>query len=198
MRGLAPAISSTFDHAAGRLEDRVDEDRPGQPGLGLELGEQPVDVVDVLGALHLGHHDDVELVADLGDERREVVERPRAVERVDPRPELGVLAEVGGLGDLDEPRAGGLLAVGLDGVLEVAERARRPCRRCPAPWPPSSGCSGRRSGCIRHGRAGTSRERASAPPPRAGAKKSLALRMGANVAAALVAPRYDDSHACHR
>ena len=40
-------------HAAGGLEDRVHQDRPVEPGLGLELGEQPVDVVDVLGALHL-------------------------------------------------------------------------------------------------------------------------------------------------
>ena len=50
--------------AARGLEDRVDEDRPGQTGLGLQLGEQPVDVVDVLGALDLGDHDDVELRAD--------------------------------------------------------------------------------------------------------------------------------------
>ena len=38
-------------HAARGLEDRVHEDRPVEAGLGLELGEQPVDVVDVLGAL---------------------------------------------------------------------------------------------------------------------------------------------------
>ena len=37
--------------AARRLEDRVDQDRAGQPGPGLELGEQAVDVVDVLGPL---------------------------------------------------------------------------------------------------------------------------------------------------
>ena len=99
----------------------MDEDRAGQPGPRLELGEQPVDVVDVLGALHLGHHDHVELVADLGDERREVVEDPGAVQRVDPRPQLGVGPEVGGPGDGDEPGPGGVLAVGLDRVLEVAE-----------------------------------------------------------------------------
>ena len=98
----------------------MDEDRPGQAGAGLELGEDPVDVVDVLGALDLGHDDDVDRVADLGDERRQVVEDPGTVEGVDPRPELGVLAEVGGLGDLDEPGARRLLPVRLDGVLEVA------------------------------------------------------------------------------
>ena len=76
--------------APGRLEDGVDEQRPVEPGLGLELGEQPVDVVDVLGPLDLGDHDDVELVADLGDRGDEVVEAPRRVERVDPGPQLGV------------------------------------------------------------------------------------------------------------
>ena len=76
-------------HAAGGLEDRVDQDRPGDAGLGLELGEQPVDVVDVLGALHLRDHDHVELLADLGHQRGEVVEHPRAVEVVDPGPQLG-------------------------------------------------------------------------------------------------------------
>ena len=40
-------------HAAGGLEDCVDEDRPVEPGLGLELGEQPIDVVDVLRPLDL-------------------------------------------------------------------------------------------------------------------------------------------------
>ena len=77
-------------HAAGGLEDGVDEDRALQPGLGLQLGQQPVDVVDVLGPLDLGDHDHVEAVADLGDGGDEVVERPRRVERVDPRPQLGV------------------------------------------------------------------------------------------------------------
>ena len=38
-------------HAPGGLEDGVHEDRPRQAGARLELGEEPVDVVDVLGAL---------------------------------------------------------------------------------------------------------------------------------------------------
>ena len=108
-------------HAARGLEDRVDQDRPVEAGLGLELGEQPVDVVDVLGALHLRHHDHVELVADLGHERGEVVEHPRAVERVDPGPELR-RPEVGGLADVDQALAGLLLVLRLDRVLEVAEQ----------------------------------------------------------------------------
>ena len=75
--------------AARRLEDRVHHERLLQAGLGLELGEQAVDVVDVLGALHLRHHDHVELVADGSDERGQVVEHPGRVQGVDPGPELG-------------------------------------------------------------------------------------------------------------
>ena len=107
--------------ATGRLEDGVDEDRPGQAGLRLELGEQAVDVVDVLGSLDLGDHDHVELVADLGDGGDEVVEHPRRVERVDAGPELGV-GVVPRLADLDEAGAGVVLLGRRDGVLEVGQQ----------------------------------------------------------------------------
>ena len=56
-----PADLLDVGHAAGRLEDGVHEQRLGEAGLGLELGEEPVDVVDVLGALDLRDHDHVEL-----------------------------------------------------------------------------------------------------------------------------------------
>ena len=56
----------------------MDEDRPLQAGLGLELGEQAIDVVDVPRPLDLGDHDHVEPVADLGHELGDVVEHPRA------------------------------------------------------------------------------------------------------------------------
>jgi hypothetical protein len=69
-------------HAASGLEDRVHEERLVQAGLRLELREQPVDVVDVLGPLDLRDHDHVELVADLADQRDDVVEGPRRVEAV--------------------------------------------------------------------------------------------------------------------
>ena len=148
-----------------------------RPGLGLELGEQPVDVVDVLRRPRpSGTMIDVELVADLGDQRGQVVEHPGAVEAVDAGPELGVLAEVRRAGDLDQALAGGLLVVGLDRVLEVAEQdvdAARPCR---APWPPSSGCSGRRSGSSATGGTGSRGSGPGAPTAR-GVKKSLALRI---------------------
>ena len=103
------------------LEDRVDEDRSLQLGAGLELGEQAIDVVDVLRALDLGDHHDVDPVADLGHDLREVVEHPRAFQRVDPGPQLR-LAELDRPADLDQPVARGLLAVDRDRVLEVAEQ----------------------------------------------------------------------------
>ncbi len=115
-----PADLLDVHHATCGLEDRVHQERLLQPGPGLELRQQPVDVVDVLGALDLGDHDHVELVADLGDQGGQVVERPRGVERVDPGPELGG-PEVDLLADLDQTGTCGLLVLRLDGVLEVAQ-----------------------------------------------------------------------------
>ena len=99
----------------------MNEDRSLQVGAGLELGQQPVDVVDVPRPLDLRDHHDVEPVADLADELREVVEHPRRLERVHARPQRG-LAELDRLPDLDQAGAGGLLAVDRDRVLEVAEQ----------------------------------------------------------------------------
>src|SRR5690606_28705103 len=93
----------------------------GQTGLGLELGEQAVDVVDVLGTFDLRDHDHVERRTGVEHGRGQVVETPRRVEAVDPRPELGV-AEVDGAGGLDEPGPGGLLVGGRYAVLEVGEQ----------------------------------------------------------------------------
>src|SRR5437868_6605165 len=84
--------------------------RPVQAGTRLELREQPVHVVDVPGALDLRDHDHLELVPDLGDERRQVVQHPWGLERVHARPERG-LAEVDLLAHLHEALARGLLAV---------------------------------------------------------------------------------------
>ena len=107
--------------ALRRLEDRVDEQRLCQAGLGFELGEQAVDVVDVPRALDLRDHDHVELVADLGHELGQVIEHPGALERVDAGPQLCV-AEVRLLGDLDQSLAGRDLLLDRNGVLEVAEQ----------------------------------------------------------------------------
>ena len=76
IRGLAPAISSTFATPAPSRGSRG----PGAAGSGRRgprAGRAAVEVMDILGALHLGHHDHVDPVADLGDQGREVVEDPR-------------------------------------------------------------------------------------------------------------------------
>ena len=146
MRGLAAQISSTL--ATPRAVSRMAWTSSGsvEAGLGLELGEEAVDVVDVLGPLDLRDHDHVELVADLGDGGGEVVERPRRVERVDPGPELGVAEVDRSWPTSTRPGPGRLLVVGRDAVLEVAEEDVDLSARCRAPWPPSSGSTAGRSG----------------------------------------------------
>ena len=86
----------------------------------------------------LRDHDHVELVADLGDERRQVVEPPRRVEAVDPGPQLGV-AEVDVVGAIftRPARAASLSSAGTR-VLEVAEQHVDGARPCRGPWRPSS------------------------------------------------------------
>ena len=79
------------------------EQRLGSTGLGFQLREQAIDVVDVLGTLHLRDHDHVERVTAFEDRGGEVVEAPRRVERVDAGPELG-LAEVDASRDGWRPR----------------------------------------------------------------------------------------------
>ena len=120
MRGLAPAMASTFltPSAVSRMAwIRIGL---GKRVLGLELGQQLVEVVDVPGPLDLRQHDHVELGAGRRHDLQDVVEHPGRVERVDARPQPG-LAEVVGLGHRDEAAPRRLLGVGGDGVLEVAE-----------------------------------------------------------------------------
>ena len=106
----------------------MDEDRPrGCPALRLELGKQAVDVVDVPRPLDLRDHDHLEAVADLGDERRQVVEHPGRLERVHAGPQRAV-AEVGLAPHPDETLARRDLAVDRHGVLEVAEEHVAPGR----------------------------------------------------------------------
>jgi hypothetical protein len=97
------------------------EQRALEPRLRLELGEQPVDVVDVPGALDLRHHDHLELVADLADELREVVEHPGDSSELT-RVQRAVSPRSISRPDPDQPLAGRLLAVDRDRVLEVAEQ----------------------------------------------------------------------------
>ena len=154
----------------------MDEQRPGQPGLRLELREQPVDVVDVLGALDLRHHDHVELVADLRHERGQVVEHPRRVEAVDPRPELGRRRSRLSCAHLDQPAGGASFL--------SAGRRPRGCRAGCRPCGPSSGTlaaifsfHGGKKWIIRLGGNGISRTGSGAPTA-SGRKKSLGLGCG--------------------
>ena len=106
--------------ALGGLQDRVDQDRPGHLVARLELREELVEIVDVPRPLDLGQHHHVELVAGGRHDLRDVVERPRRVECIDPGPQPG-RAEVVRARHLDEARARRLLGVGGNRVLQVAE-----------------------------------------------------------------------------
>jgi hypothetical protein len=108
-------------HALRGLQDGVYQDRAVEARLGLELRQEAIHVVDVPGALDLGHHDHVQLVPDLRDQLGDVIEHPGALQAVHARPERG-LAEVGVTGRVDQPSARGLLAIDGHGVLEVAEQ----------------------------------------------------------------------------
>ena len=92
-----------------------------EPGFGLQLREQTVGVVDIPRALDLRDHDDLEPVADLGDELGDVVEEVRRGELVHAGPQRGV-AQLHFLAHADQPRARGLLLFQRHGVLEVAEQ----------------------------------------------------------------------------
>ena len=120
MRGEAAAISSTFFTPSAGLKNGVDENGLLDGMARLELGEELVEIMDVPGALDLGQHDDVQLVADLADDLDDVVQHPRAVEAVDAGPQAGG-AEIGGLGHLDEALASGFLGIGGNRVLQIAE-----------------------------------------------------------------------------
>ena len=115
----------------------------------LQLREQLVEIVDVPGAVDLGQHDDVELVADRADDFGHVIERPGRIERVDAGPQAGG-AEIGGLGHGDEAVAGGLLGVDRNGVFQIAQHHVDLARPARAPWRASSPRAAARSGsCAR-------------------------------------------------
>ena len=107
-------------HAFGGFQDGVNEDRLFHAMLGFELGEQLIEIMDVPGALDLRQHDDVELLADRGDDLANVVERPGRIERVDARPQSGC-AEIASLRHGDEAISCGHLGVGRNGILQIAE-----------------------------------------------------------------------------
>src|SRR5262249_35093101 len=68
--------------------------------------------MDVPGSLDLRQHDHVELCADRADDLDHVVEHPRRIERIDPRPQTGC-AEIVCLGQRDDARPAALASAGI-------------------------------------------------------------------------------------
>ncbi len=107
-------------HALGGFQNGVDENRLLHLMPRLKLGQQLIEIMNVPGALDLGQHDHVELVADRRDDFGDVVQQPGRVQAVDARPQAGRAVIVRGR-HLDKPFARGLLGVGGDGVFQIAE-----------------------------------------------------------------------------
>ena len=106
--------------AFGGLEDGVDQDRLFHTVLGFELRQKLIEIMDVPDAFDLRQHDDVELLADRGDDLSNVIEHPRRVERVDARPQSG-LAKIATLGHGDEAISCGRFRVRWNRILQIAE-----------------------------------------------------------------------------
>ena len=77
--------------------------------------------MDVFGTLDLWDHDDVELVANLGDRRNDVVETPRGIERVHTSPKLG-LSELNGLTDVHQTSARCFFVRSRNAIFKIAEQ----------------------------------------------------------------------------
>ena len=107
-------------HALGGFEQGVDQDRPLQAVAGFELRQQLVEIMNVPRAFDLRQHHHVELVADGGDDLVDVVEHPRRIQGIDPRPQAR-RAEI--IGERHGDEAGARRGLGLDrhGVFEIAE-----------------------------------------------------------------------------
>ena len=72
--------------ALGCFQKRVNHHRLINTMLSFELGEQLIEIVNIPRPLDLGQHDDVELAAHRAHDLDNVVQHPRAVQRVDARP----------------------------------------------------------------------------------------------------------------
>ena len=143
------------------------------PALRLELREQPVDVVDVPGALDLRDHDHVELVADLAHERVRSSRHHGLVEAVDAGPELACRRSRPRAPIFTSPsRAATLLSAGI-------ASSRLPSRTShflaiSGTFDAIFGLLGSKKWIMREGLNGISRSGAGAPSA-SGLKKSFAL-----------------------
>ncbi len=102
------------------LQNGMDEDRLFNPVPCFELRQKLVEIVDIPHPLDLRQHDHIELVADRRHNLSHVIQRPRAVQAVDPRPEAR-RAEIVCLAQFDEPGPRRLLGIGRNGILQVAQ-----------------------------------------------------------------------------
>ena len=79
IRGEAAAMASTLTRPAGVLDLRLDADPTDrQTDRLLHLGQREVKPGDLLGGLHLGQHDAVEVRPGALDDLDHVAVRPRA------------------------------------------------------------------------------------------------------------------------
>src|SRR5579859_6273321 len=88
-------------HTLSGFQDGMNKDRLSHAVLGFELGEQLVEIVNVPRSLDFWQHDHVKLLADRRHDLTDIVEYPRRIERVDPRPQPGA-AEIATLRHGDE------------------------------------------------------------------------------------------------
>ena len=112
-------IRALTKFAREQIKQRVQQDWLADCVFRFEQGDVLIDEVDIPGPLDLGDHDHVELVADMLDDLAEVVEYPRAVQRIDAHPHAGI-GEIVVCQHFDEAGTRRLLGVDRNGVLEVA------------------------------------------------------------------------------
>ena len=134
MRGLAPAMASTFATPCAVSRDCVQQDRPLHAVLGFQQRQQLIHVMDVPRSLDLRHHDHIELIADVP--RRAPSHHPRcqgefsALMRAQyPTP---APAKVETLAHLNRACARGVFRVGRNRVFQIGQDQHRPvwpCRR---------------------------------------------------------------------
>ncbi len=106
--------------ALRRLQKRVDHDRLLDPVLGFELRQQLIEIVNVPRTFDLWQHDDVELAAGGAHDLQDIIENPRAVQRVDAGPKAG-LAELVRAGQFYEAFTRGFLVLDWNRVFQIPQ-----------------------------------------------------------------------------
>ena len=110
------------------LQNGVNQNRFLNGVARLQLGQVLVDEMNVPRPFDFRQHDDVELVADLADQSRHVVEKPRRIQSVYARPETR-RAEISGARHRDQAFARRDLRFDRDRVFQIAENHVDPSRQ---------------------------------------------------------------------